>query len=151
MLSSSVDRTKDHKSAIIICNVFDVVKIGHKLIISCSTHLFVMFTNLDLLHLYRLLLGRHAEKNLKMLILLRKKFHRRQIKSKWTKKRRTFTWSTHRKVSVTQLTHVVYSTLLRMTEFALHPGYPSPVKIQNGAEVSEFWAKDCDCNASFGY
>jgi len=25
------------------------------------------------------------------------------------------------------------------------------VKIQNGAEVGEFWAEDCDCNASFGY
>lgn len=32
---------------------------------------YVTFTNLDLLLLYRLLLGRHAEKNLKTLILLK--------------------------------------------------------------------------------
>ena len=36
-----------------------------------------MFTNLDLLHLYRLLLGRHAEKNLKTLISHRKKIQSR--------------------------------------------------------------------------
>ena len=78
------------------------------------------------------------------------KFKSRQIAIKSPKKTRKFTWSSHRNLSVTQLTHVVYTTLLRITEFALHLGYSSPVKIQNGAEVGEFWAEDCDCNASFG-
>ena len=118
----------------------------------CSKQQDLMFTNLVLLHLYRRLLGRHAEKNLKILLLISKTIRSHSEGSEYARKRqKTHRVFPSRKLLVTQLTHVLYTVLLRMSKFALHRGYSSPVKIQNGAEVGQFWTEDCDRNPSFGH
>ena len=101
-----------------------------------------MFTNLDLLHLYRLLLGRHAEKNLKTSIFTQQKIQSRtKLQSNNQRRETKFTWSSHRKLSVTQLTHVVYTTLLRMAKFALHLGYSSRWRSKMAQKLVNFGQK----------
>lgn len=105
----------------------------------CKQHACQMYSNLVRRHLYRRLLGHHAEKNLQNVSLISNKSHRVQRETKTLKSYTRFTWSTHRKPSVTQLSHVVCTTPLRMTEFALHCGkLSSPAKIKMAQKLASF-------------